>query len=67
MKEITGKLFKSDMPADIFATGLVLLSSLQIQILWATSKWNNDEVSISLLRSIISWKGMPGFLYQTNE
>ncbi len=43
-----------------------LLTSVKL-ILWAASKWNNDVVQISLLRSMIRWKCTTGFLYQTNE
>ncbi len=35
--------------------------------MWATSKWNNDVVWISSLRSMIRWKWMSGFLYQTSN
>ncbi len=36
-------------------------------LLWATPKWNNNVYQTTLVRTMISWKRLPGNLYQTGQ
>ncbi len=66
------------MKASVFVLCMLLKTSIMFAIyepflkarhcemlLWAASKWNNNVNQNSLLQSMINWKWMPGFLYQT--